>query len=287
MSSRPDAAPAPWVIEPVRDGVAAVVRELWQYRRLLGFFGSQSIKGLYQGTTLGIFWLFARPLLPIFISTFVFGTLLKIPSDGVPYFLFFLTGMSIWTLFDRSMIWVTRSLDQQRGIIKKLYFPRLLVPLSSVAPSFVYFGIYLALILGAAVYYLATQKTWYLAVGPGWFAGIGVALLAVAFAISVGLVTCVWQARHRDVRFGLRYAMGFWFYLTPVIYPMSEVPPHLHWVIYLNPMASVVETFKWGLLGVGQFPAMPLLSAGVITLLSCALGVWYFNRSQAASVDEM
>ncbi len=110
----------PWTIEPVRPGVSASVRELWAYRRLSQFFAVEAIKGLYEGTGLGIFWLFARPLLPILISTFIFGGLLGAQSDGLPYFLFNLTTTSVWMLFERSLLWATRSLDMQSSMLKKL-----------------------------------------------------------------------------------------------------------------------------------------------------------------------
>lgn len=277
----------PWEIGPVSPGIAATAEEIWRYRRLLSFFAIQGIKGLYQGMTLGIFWLFGRPLIPIFISAFVFGRLLNVPSDGLPYFLFFLTGTAAWMLFEQSLMWATRSLDMQKSVIKKLYFPRLLAPMASVAPGLVYFGIYMGLIVGAAVYYLIKEDRWYLSFGPGWLVAFGAAAMSVLLAVSIGLFTCVWQIRHRDVRMGIRYMMRFWFYLTPVIYPMSQVPPDLRWIIYLNPMASLVETFKWGLLGVGQFPALPLLSTLAIISVVAPAGVWYFSRSEAASVDEL
>ena len=291
-SSAPDAvlgaAPdQPWTIEPIRPGVAASLRELWSYRRLSQFFAVESIKALHEGTGLGIFWLFARPLLPILISTFIFGGLMGAQSDGLPYFLFNLTTTSVWMLFERSVLWSTKSLDSQSSMLKKLYFPRILVPLTSVAPALAYFGIYLALIVGTAVYYLIRGHRWYLALGPGWLVAFGAALLSVLLAVAIGLFTSVWQAKYKDVRFGLRYVMRFWFYLTPVLYPMSQVPPNLHWVIYLNPMASIVETFKWGILGVGQFPGLPLVASVLIMLVVGSLGVWFFTRKVAATVDEM
>ncbi len=162
-----------------------------------------------------------------------------------------------------------------------------MVPITSVAPALAYFGIYLALIIAAAAYYLAREHRWYLALGPGWLVAFAAALLSVALAVAIGLFTSVWQARYRDVRFGLRYVTRFWFYLTPVLYPMSQVPPNLHWVIYLNPMASVVETYKWGILGVGVFPVVPLLASVALLLLVGSLGVWFFSRTVAATVDEM
>lgn len=281
------AADHAWTIDPVNQGPRATVRELWRYRRLFGFFGVQSIKGLYQGTGLGVFWLFARPLLPILISTFIFGGLLGAQSDGLPYFLFNLTTTSVWMLFERSLIWTTRSLDMQSGLIKKLYFPRLIVPLAAVAPALVYFAIYLTLILLASVYYLYADHRWYLAFGPGWLVAIGAAVGAVLMAVVVGLFTSVWMTRYRDVRFGIRYVTRFWFYLTPVLYPMSQVPPDLQWVIYLNPMAPIVEAYKWGLLGVGQFPLVPLAASLGVMLVVGSAGVWYFSGSEATSVDNL
>ncbi|MBI4887441.1 MAG: ABC transporter permease [Acidobacteria bacterium] len=280
-------APDAWSIEPARAGAVEMVRELWRYRRLLWFFAIEGIQGMYAGTSLGIFWLFARPLFPILIGSFVFGSLLEVPSDGVPYFLFFLSGMSVWMLFDRSLLWVTRSMDQQRNLLKKLYFPRLLVPISAVSRALVYFFIYMALIIGTAIYIFVNTGRWYLAVGPGWLVAIGASLMAILSALAIGLYTCVLQTKYKDVRFGLRYSMGFWMYLTPVIYPISQVPPNLRWVIYLNPMASVVETFKWSLLGVGQLPVVPLLSAMLVVTIVGAGGVRYFLNSEAASVDDM
>ena len=243
--------PSDWEIAPVAMGFQARIEEVWRYRKLWWFFASRLVTRKYQGTTLGVFWLFWRPLGPVLISTFIFGKFLKVPSDGLPYFLFFLTGTSIWLLFERSLLWVTRSVDMNKGIIKKLYFPRVIVPASAAAPGFVDFFLYMGLILVGAGYYLYKDHRWYLAFGPGWLVAFLAAFGAVLLATAVGLFTSVWQVRHKEVRYGLRYFTRFWMYVTPVIYPMSQVPPHLRWVIYLNPMAALVETFKWGLLGVG------------------------------------
>ncbi len=280
-------ADTPWTIEPVPPGLSAVVGEMWRYRRLFAFFAVQSVKYLYEGTGLGIFWLFGRPLLPILIGTFIFGGVLGAGSDGLPYFLFYLAGSSIWMLFDRSLLWCTRSLELQRGVIQKIYFPRLIVPIAGVAPALAYFVIYATLLVCTAFYYLLAEGRWYLANAAGWAIAFGAGCGAIAMAISIGLFTSVWQTRYRDVRWGLRYFIGFWMYVTPVIYPMSQVPPKLHWVIYLNPMAPLVETFKWGLLGVGTLPVVPLLCAVAIIPLLLTAGTLYFRRSEATSVDDM
>ena len=276
-----------WVIEPVRVGLVARVNELWRYRRILWFFGSRRIKERYEDTTLGKFWLFARPLMPIFISTVIFGSLLAVPSDGIPYFLFFLAGMSCWRIFERSLLWVTRSLDQNRNLIKKVYFPRLIAPISSVAPAVTEFAILFALLLVAIVYYYVQDGVLYLKVGwPMLLAPIG-AVLAVFLAISVGLWTCVIQVRHKDVQYTIRYLIQLWFYLTPVIFPLSQVPERYRFLAYLNPMTPVVEMYKWGLLGIGQFPGRELLAGLAITLAIFSGGAVYFTRSEAAAVDRL
>ena len=276
-----------WVVEPRRMGVFARVEELWRYRRVLWFLATRSSKRLYQKTTLGVFWLFARPLAPLFISTLIFGRLLNVPSDGLPYFLFFLAGSASWNLFERSLMWATRSLDQNKGVLKKVYFPRLIVPIASVSPALMDFLIFMALLAVSFVYYRFKDGVWYFAFGPGNIAALFALVLSVFFAIAVGLWTSVLNARHRDVRYTLRYVTRFWSYATPVFYAMSQVPEKYKWLVYANPMAPIVETFKWGLLGVGTFPALPLLSAIGVTLLTFAGGFWYFGRAEAVSIDKM
>ena len=124
-----------WVIEPTRMGFFARLEEVWRYRRILVFFAGQRVKDRYEGMTLGPFWLFARPLMPIFISTVVFGRLLNVPSEGIPYFLFYLAGSSCWRIFERSMRFVTLSLESAKGLIKKVYFPRIIAPIAAMAPA--------------------------------------------------------------------------------------------------------------------------------------------------------
>jgi lipopolysaccharide transport system permease protein len=276
-----------WVIEPSQVGFMARVEEIWRYRRILWFFAQQRVRDRYEGMTLGPFWLLARPLMPILVGTLIFGGLLAVPSDRVPYFLFFLTGMSCWRIFERSTQWVTRSLEQARGLIKKVYFPRLIAPIASVAPALTEFLVLFTLLLLSAVFYWYKDGVWYLKWGPGMFAALLAVVLTVFFAISVGLFTSVLQVRHRDVRYSIRYVNQFWFYVTPVIYPMSQVPPKYHVLMYLNPMAPLVEMYKWGMLGIGEFPAKPLASALVVMAVVFVAGLIFFNRSEAGSVDKL
>ena len=280
-----------WVIEPARVGLIARAEELWRYRRILWFFASRRINERYEDKTLGKFWMFFQPLAPILISTVIFGSMLQVPSDGVPYFLFFLAGMSCWRIFERGVIRVTRSLDQDRALIKKVYFPRLIAPISSIAPSLTEFGVLFGLLILTCVYYFFKDGVFYMRLGPQILVAFAAVVMSAFLAISVGLWTSVMQVRHRDVQFSIRYFMQLWFYVTPVIFPLSQLltllPERLHFIAYLNPMTPVVEMYKWGLLGIGGFSRTGLLVGVLAALTIFSTGVVYFNRSEAASVDRL
>jgi lipopolysaccharide transport system permease protein len=282
-----DFARQKWVIEPVHVGVVARAKEFWRYRRILWFFAGRRIKERYESTTLGKFWLFARPLMPIIVSTVIFGNLLGVPSEGVPYFLFFLAGSSCWRIFERSLFWSARSFDQNRALLKKVYFPRLIAPVSSVAPAVIEFGVLLSLLVAATIYYLIHDGKFYLRVGFAAFLAPVAVAMAVFLAISVGLWFSVLVARHKDFQFSIRYFTQFWHYVTPVLYPLSAVPAKWQWAIQLNPMTSVVELYKWALLGMGEFPGMKLVFSLGIMLIIFASGVWFFTRAEGASVDRL
>ena len=280
-----------WVIEPARVGLIARAEELWRYRRILWFFASRRIKERYEDKTLGKFWMFFQPLAPILISTLIFGNMLQVPSDGMPYFLFILAGMSCWRIFERGVQRVTRSLDQNRGLIKKVYFPRLIAPISSVAPALTEFGVLFTLLVLTCIYYYFKDGVFYLRLGPQMLIALLAVVMAAFLSIAVGLWTSVMQTKHKDVQFSIRYFMQLWYYVTPVIFPLSELlkllPSQLHFVAYLNPMSPVVEMYKWGVLGIGHFSGTGLLVGGLTSLAIFSSGVVYFNRSEAASVDRL
>ena len=277
---------APWVIEPVRAELFQRLREFFRYRRITWFFAVRSVKDMYEGTVLGKIWLF-RPIIPMLITSLIFGVMLGVPSDGLPYPLFFIAGGSLWMMFERSMMWVTRSLDGGKSLVKKLYFPRLVLPVSAASPAFLYFLVFLIMILLSCVYYFVRYGDWYLVIGPQLLLlpvlGLGTLLLAVSF----GLFTAVWQTRAKDVRYAVRYAMRFWQFLTPVIYPLSQVPEEYRLLISLNPVTGYVETFRWALFGAGLLDLRALgMSVGLTVLIFWA-GLWYFTKEEPASVDRM
>ena len=276
-----------WVIEPRRSGAMARARELWRYRRLLRYFAARSIDKMVRRTILGNWWLFIRPLFPLAVSTIIFGGMLDVSSDGVPYFLFLLAGTSIWELFATSLMWATRSLDMNRGLLTRIYVPRMLLPIAMVAPALVTFGIYLGVGVLAAVYYRIVDGQFYVAVRPDSLWAVLAVALTLILAVGIGFWTAFPALIARDVRFTLAYVLGFWVFLTPVLYPLSQVPEKWRWLMLLNPMAAYVEMFKWGILGLGGIHQREIGIAVTITALVAASGLWFFDRSEAEAADKV
>jgi lipopolysaccharide transport system permease protein len=276
-----------WVIEPRQHGILDRARELWAYRYLWWYFASNTIRDMYRKSALGWFWLLMRIAGPIGLSSIIFGGVLNVPSEGTPYFLFFLCGMTTWILFERSLLVVTRSLEQNRKLITKVYFPRLILPVAAIAPALLYLAVLFVVMIGALAYYHQRDGRWYITVQPGLLVSAGAVVLSLVFAVAVGLWTSVLQARYRDIRYGLRYFMPFWFYFTPIIYPLSHIPQQWHWVVAINPMAPIVETFKWGALGQGTVNPSGLATSVALIVLTMLSGMWFFNREEAASIDKL
>ena len=276
-----------WTIEPRSLGPAARVREVWQYRRMFVFFGQRAVRKLYQKTVLGVAWIFLRPLIPLLVRVLVFGALLRVgDSLRVPYFLFLVVGTAAWELFANSAMWATRSLELNGGILTRLYVPRVILPLATMAPGFIYLAINLAVIALALVYYRVADGVWY--ADGTWLIAAPVAIvLIVAFAFAIGLFTSVLGAEARDVRFGLGYVLEFWVYLTPVVYPLGIVPGHTQWAVMLNPMAVLITAFRGAILGgEGPTPWAWASAVGIIVVLLVS-GLVFFQRAEAEAIDNL
>lgn len=299
MSSEREAAlasePAPtmaseaelWIIQPKVGTLGEKLRELWRYRYLWWYFAAENLKSQYRKTTLGWFWMLMRISGTVGLSTIIFGGVLAAQSDGPPYFLFFVAGTATWTLFERSLLLVTRSLERNRKLVTKVYFPRLILPLSATGTGIAFFVITLVVMIGATVYFRWTRGIWYVVLGPRLIVALLSVVAALFVAVSVGLWTSVLQLRWRDVRLSLRYAMPFWFYLTPIIYPMSRIPEQYHWLVRLNPMSSIVEAFKWGTIGTGSLHPQSLITSSIVMIVVFLGGVWFFSRAEAQSIDKI
>jgi lipopolysaccharide transport system permease protein len=275
------------VIEPRRPGAGERLRELRAHRGLLRFFAVRATDKVVRRTVLGRAWLFLRPLLDVGSRVLIFGGLLGVPSGGVPYFVFFLAGMTAWALFENTLVWATRSLELNRKLLQKVYFPRIILPVASAAPALYELVVYGCLLAIVIALYSALDGTLYLNVGPELIAAVAALALSGAFALAIGLWTSVWGANTRDVRYSLLYVLGFWFFVTPVIYPLDLVPDGWRFFAELNPMTPIVELFKWGLVGAGDVEAVPLAITIAMTVAIAIGGLWNFGRAEAAAVDRL
>jgi len=276
-----------WLIEPRQNGVLDRARELWQYRYLWWYFASDTVKGLFRRSKLGWIWLLGRVAGPVGLNSVIFGGVLGVESGGPPYFLFFLCGTTTWVLFERSLLFVTRSLERNRRLITKVYFPRLILPMSAVAPGLLYLIILLLVTVGTVIYYHQHEGVWYITLRPELLASVVAILMSMAFTVAVGLWTSVLQARYRDIRYGLRYVMPFWMYFTPIIYNVDAIPEKWRWLVHINPMAPIVELYKWGTLGQAHLTVSGLLTSLALIGVTMISGMWFFSREEAASIDKL
>jgi lipopolysaccharide transport system permease protein len=272
------------VIEPSRGWVAVRLDELWEHRELLYFFVWRDVKVRYKQTALGAAWAVLQPLLTMLIFTIFFGRMAGIGSEGVPYTIFSYAGLLPWTFFSHGLGQASNSLVGSASLLKKVYFPRLIVPVAAVLGGLVDFAVAFVVLIG--------MMFWY-GVQPGW----GVLLLplllllSAASALGAGLFLSAVNVEFRDVRYVMPFFIQLLLFVTPVIYPASKVMAKLEemglpgWLYGLNPMAGVVQGFRWSLLGSGMNPG-PLLAAGtVVTVALVVGGLFYFRRMERTFAD--
>jgi lipopolysaccharide transport system permease protein len=279
-----------WTIEPRQNSVFARIAELWRYRHLLGYFATRTLQLLYKRSSFGWLWMMVRITAPIGLQGLIFGGALGIKSaDGTPYFLFMLCGQTAWLLFDHSVLFVTRSIERNRKLIAKVYFPRLILPIAAVSPAVMFLTILSVVLFGVDVYERYHDGVWYIPFD--WRLLLAPAAVAVALfcSIAVGFWTSVLQARYRDIRFGLRYTMSFGLYATTVLYPLSEVNSvFVRRAIFLNPMESSVEMFRYATLGTPLELPGAVITGHLAVIAAVALGgIWFFNREESASIDKL
>jgi lipopolysaccharide transport system permease protein len=277
---------AEWEITPRTAGVLDTAGDVWKHRGLVGFIGSRALHKMYRRTVLGWLWLFINPLFPLALRALVFGGLLGVSSNGLPYFLFLVAGSIVWDTFAASLLWGTRGLEMNRHLIDQVYVPRALMPFANIAPALLDLGIKVGVLVLALAYYAAVDGRLYVRGGTPVLWAVAALLLVLAFAAALSLFTSVWGETTRDMRFTLGQLFSVWYLLTPVLYPLSKVPEAYRGWMLLNPLAILVETFKWGLFGVGEFHAVAFgVTAGAIFVLMLC-GLAYFVRAEARAVDE-
>ena len=280
-TERTSEAGAVIVIEPSRGVAALQLGALWEYRELLGFLVWRDVKVRYKQTALGVAWIVVQPLVSMVIFSVLFGYLLQAPSNGVPYPIFAYAGLLPWTYFAGSLTRASQSLVGSANLITKVYFPRLVIPLSGVVGGLVDFGVASLVLAGLMVWYRVPPTA-----NIVWLPAF--LLLAMATALGFGLWLGALNVRYRDVNYLVPFLVQIWMYVTPVIYSVTLIPERYRWLLALNPMTGVVEGFRWALLG-GVMDAEPpgaLFAVSVaITLVVLVSGAVFFRSTERTFAD--
>jgi lipopolysaccharide transport system permease protein len=252
--------------------------ELWDFRELVYFFVWRDIKIRYKQTAIGAAWAVLQPFLTMLVFSLFFGRLAHIPSEGLPYPIFYYSALLPWMYFSAALQNTTNTIVDNQRLITKVYFPRLSLPLSSVCSGLVDFGISFLMFVVLMIYY---------GIRPGvailWLPVF--LLLAVLTALGVGLWLAALNAIYRDVRYVLPFLVQFWMFASPVAYPTSLVPAKWRWLYGLNPMAGVIDGFRWTLTGRGQAPGRLLFVSLGVVIVVLVSGVAYFQKMETIVAD--
>jgi lipopolysaccharide transport system permease protein len=271
------------VIKPKNSLFDIDFKELWQYRDLFSMFVKRDIITQYKQTILGPLWFFIQPAITTIMYMVVFGGIANIPTDGLPQPLFYLAGIVCWQYFADCLNKTSSTFVSNQGIFGKVYFPRLIIPLSNVVSGLLRMGIQFAMFLIVYVYFL--------------FQGVGVAptiyifllpLLVVMLAglsLGFGILISSMTTKYRDLTLLFGFIVQLWMYATPIIYPLSTMSPKKQWIMALNPITSIVETFKYGTMGVGTFSWGQLAYSFSFMVLLLAIGIVVFNKVQRSFMD--
>lgn len=277
--------PEEWteIIEPRTNLLDLRLGDVWRYRDLVMLFVRRDFVSNYKQTILGPIWFFIQPLLTTIIFYIIFGRVAKLSTDGIPGFIFYLAGNTVWGYFSQSLTSVSTVFTANAAMFSKVYFPRLTMPLSIVISNLVRFGIQFGLFLVVWVYFLITTSSLH----PNWLLLLTPLLVVLMGLLSLGLgmIFSALTTKYRDLAMLLTFGVQLALYATPVIYPLSKVPPKYLWLILANPMSAITETFRVGFLGSGTFSWAYLGYSTVVTLAILLVGTIIFNKVEKSFTD--
>jgi lipopolysaccharide transport system permease protein len=265
-------------IQPLKGWAPVQLRELWKYRELLYFLVWRDIKVRYKQTILGGLWAIIQPFTTMVVFSLFFGKLGKMPSDNIPYPIFCYAALVPWTFFSNGLTQSSESLIGNANLIRKVYFPRLTIPIAAVLSGIVDFGLAFVVMLGMMLYY---------GVVPGlnliWLPLF--LLLTLICSLGVGLWLSALNLKYRDVRYVVPFLTQLWLFITPIAYPSSILPARWQLVYGLNPMAGVVKGFRWALLGTTPAPGPIIIVSSLASVLLLIGGVFYFRNMERTFAD--
>lgn len=266
-------------IQPSKGWVSLRFNELWEYRELLYFLTWRDIKVRYKQTALGATWAIIQPLLTMVVFSLFFGRLAKVPSDNVPYPIFSFTALVPWTFFANALSQSSNSLVSSANLIKKVYFPRLAIPVATVLAGIVDFILAFVVLLGMMVLYYRIVPT----ANALWL--LPLLLLALITSLGVGLWLSALNVQFRDVRYAVPFITQFWLFATPIAYPSSLLSEPWRTIYGINPMVGVVEGFRWALLGTNTAPGPIIVVSSLAALFILVSGSFYFRRMERTFAD--
>lgn len=281
LSDKQNIITKPIVVTPVRKLELPDFKEVWEHQDLLWFLVQRELKTRFQQTYIGVLWIALQPIIQTLIFYVILGVFVKVPTGDIPYPLFFLSGFIVWQLFSQIVNSSAYSLLGNIGIITKAYFPRLVMPLASTICSLVDFFVSLVLVLA-----LMAMSGYPLTVRFIWLPLL--VFLTMLFSSGVGLLFGALMVSFRDMKNLLGFIMLIWFYLTPLIYPVSTVPEEVRIWFHLNPMTSLVDAFRWVFLGTGELPSINSILVSTFAAMAIwFLGAIFFKRMENTVADVM
>jgi lipopolysaccharide transport system permease protein len=271
------------VIEPQSSLLELNLKDVWRYRDLLWLLVKRDFVSFYKQTILGPLWFFIQPLFTTIIFTFIFGNLAGLSTDGLPQPLFYMAGITAWNYFADCLTKTSTVFRDNANIFGKVYFPRLIMPLSIVVSNLVRFGVQMLLFFMMIGYYAFTGANFHLNAYVLLFPIL--VLMMALLGLGLGLIITALTTKYRDLAFLITFGVQLMMYATTVIYPLSAAPAAYKWVIELNPMTGIIEAFRYGFLGEGSLTLQTLSYSVIFTLVSLVLGVIIFNKTEKTFVD--
>jgi lipopolysaccharide transport system permease protein len=271
------------VIRPQRAWWDLRLGELWRYRDLVWLFVWRDFVAYYKQTVLGPLWYLIQPIMTTGVFTIIFGNIAQLSTDGLPPFLFYLAGNTVWTYFSASLTSTSSTFTSNAGLFGKVYFPRLVIPLSIVISQIISFGLRFLVFLGFLVYFMASGSD----VHPNWWIllmPVHIVIMA-GLGLGMGIIVSSLTTKYRDLQQLVAFGAQLLMYATPVIYPLSSITGGWRWLILANPMTPVVETFRLAFLGTSAMSPAYLLYSLAFTFVVLLIGVLIFNRVENNFMD--
>ncbi len=272
-----------WRIKSETSLLDLKLRDVWEYRDLLLLLVRRDFVSIYKQTILGPLWFFIQPLLTTIMFSFIFGRLAGLSTDGLPPVLFYMAGITAWNYFADCVVKTSGVFRDNVHIFGKVYFPRLIMPLSIVVSSLIRFGVQLILFLTVMIFYALKGNLFY----PNWAISLFplmVVIMAV-LGLSAGMIISALTTKYRDLAFLIGFGIQLLMYATTVIFPLSAAPEKYKWIIKLNPMTSIIETFRFGFLGKGSFSWASICYSATVAIVLLISGIIIFNRVEKDFVD--